>query len=204
MMTHACSTGSATAGALPRGTAAATHASTLVTRLWPAILALAAVGGSLALTCVAPFAAFAVATAGTLRLRSALGTMAVIWLANQAVGFGALGYPWTLNTILWGLAIGAAAGLATLAAAGVLGRFHALSGWLRLPLAFGATFGVYEVALIAAAFVLGSGNVFAPALRGRLALIDAAWLGGLVLVHAALAAWCPPWRGATPRLARVL
>ena len=86
-------------------TATAAEASTLVTKLWPAILALAAVGGSLALTCVAPFAAFAVATAGTLRLRSALGTMAVIWLANQAVGFGALGYPWTLNTVLWGLAM---------------------------------------------------------------------------------------------------
>jgi hypothetical protein len=111
MTAHAYSTGSTTTRARPRGTAAATHASTLVMKLWPAILALAAVGGSLVLTCVAPFAAFAVATAGTLRLRSALGTMAVIWLANQAVGFGALGYPWTLNTALWGLAMGAAAGL---------------------------------------------------------------------------------------------
>jgi hypothetical protein len=43
---------------------------------------------------VVPFAAFAAATAGTLPLRRALGTMVVIWLANQAVGFGALGYPW--------------------------------------------------------------------------------------------------------------
>jgi hypothetical protein len=203
MMTHANSTASATAGALPRGTATAAHASTLITKLWPAILALAAVGGSLALTCVAPFVAFAVATAATLRLRRALGTMAVIWLANQAVGFGALGYPWTLNTVLWGLAIGAAAMLATLAASGVLGRFHASTGWLRLPLAFGTAFGVYEIAIMAVSFILGSGDVFAPTLLGHLALIDAAWLGGLVLGHAALAAWCPPWRGATSRLARV-
>ena len=191
MMTHVCSTASATA-------ATAGRASMLVTRLWPAILAVAAVGGSLALTCVAPFAAFAVATASTLRLRSALGTIAVVWLANQAVGFGALGYPWTLNTVLWGLAIGVAALLATLAASGVLGRFHASPGWLRLPLAF----GVYEVALMVAALVLGSGDVFAPAMVGRLALIDAAWLGGLVLVHTALAAWVQPWRQATSRLAR--
>jgi hypothetical protein len=202
MMTHGCSTGSPAVGALPRGTATTAEASTLVTRLWPAILAVAAVGGSLALTCVAPFAAFAVATAGTLRLRSALGTMTVIWLANQAVGFGALGYPWTLNTVLWGLAIGAAAVLATLAASGALGRFHTSPGWLRLPLAFGTAFVVYEVALLTVAFVLGSGNVFAPAIVGRLALIDAAWLGGLVLVHAVLAAWVQPWRGATSRLAR--
>jgi hypothetical protein len=202
MMTQACSTASATTGALPCGTATTAHVSTLVTRLWPAILALAAVGGSLALTCVAPFAAFAVATASTLRLRSALGTMAVIWLANQAVGFGALGYPWTLNTVLWGLALGAAAGLATLATSGVLRHFHASPGWLRLPLAFGTAFGVYEVTLMAVSPILGSGDVFAPALLGRLVLIDAAWLGGLMLVHAALAAWVQPWRRATSRLAR--
>jgi hypothetical protein len=202
MMTHRFSTGSATAGSLPSGTATTANTSSLVTWLWPALLAVAAVGGSLVLTCVVPFAAFAVATASTLRLRSALGTMAIIWLANQAVGFGALGYPWTLNTALWGLAIGAAAVLATLAASGVLGRFHALPGWLRLPLTFGTAFVVYEVALLAVAFILGSGDVFAPAIIGRLALIDAAWLGGLVLVHAVLTAWGQPWHGATSRLAR--
>jgi hypothetical protein len=201
MMTHVFSRASATASAPPRETATGARSSTLVTKLWLAILAVAAVGGSLALICVAPFAAFAVATAGTLRLRSALGAMSVIWLANQAVGFAVLGYPWTLNTVLWGLGIGAAAVLATLAAAGVLGRFRPSPVWLRLPLAFGTAFVVYEVALLAVAFVLGSGNVFAPALLGRLALIDAAWLGGLVLVHALLAAWVQPWRRMTSRLA---
>ena len=202
MMTHEFSTGSATAGSLPSGTHTTANTSSLVTRLWPAFLAVASVGGSLALTCVAPFAAFAVATASTLRLRSALGTMAVIWLANQAVGFGVLGYPWTLNTALWGLAIGAAAGLATLAAVGVLGRFHVSPGWLRLPLAFGAAFGVYEVALMAVALILGSGDVFTSAIIGRLALIDAAWLGGLLLVHAVLAAWVQPRGEVPPRLAQ--
>jgi hypothetical protein len=201
MRVYGCSPETPIPGALPHITAT-TEASTLVTRLWPAILALAAVGGSLALTCVAPFAAFAVATAGTLRLRSALGAMAVIWLANQAVGFGALGYPWTLNTILWGLAMGAAAVLATLASSGALGRFRTSPGWLRLPLAFGTAFVVYEIAIMAVSLILGSGDVFAPALLGRLALIDAVWLGGLVLVHAVLAAWVQPRRGATSRLAR--
>jgi hypothetical protein len=202
MMTHTLSTASATVSALPRETATEAHASTLVTKLWPAILAVAAIGGSLALTCVAPFAAFAVATASTLRLRSAVGTMAVIWLANQAVGFGALGYPWTLNTVLWGLAIGAAAMLATLSSSVVLGRFRVSPGWFRLPLAFGTAFVVYEVAIVAVSLILGSGAVFAPALLGRLALIDAAWLGGLMLVHAVLSAWVRPWRGVTSRLAR--
>jgi hypothetical protein len=201
MMTYGYSPEAPTAGALPH-TAATAEASTPVTRLWPSILVVAAVGGSLALTYVAPFAAFAVVTAGTLRRRRALGTMAVIWLVNQAVGFGALGYPWTRHTVLWGLAIGVAAVVATLAASGVLGRFRASRAWLRLPLAFGAAFAVYETTLMAVSLILGSGDVFSPALLGRLALIDAAWLGGLVVVHAALAAWSRPWRGAASRLAR--
>jgi hypothetical protein len=202
MMAYGRSTDAPTAGSIPNNTAAMAEASTLVTRLWPAILAVAAVGGSLALTCVAPFAAFAVATAGTLRLGSALGTMAVIWLTNQAVGFGALGYPRTLNTVLWGMAMGAAAVVATLAASGVLGRFRVSGEWLRLPLAFGTAFVVYEMAIMAVSFILGSGNVFAPALLGRLALIDAAWLGGLMFVHAIMAGGVRPWRGVTSRLAR--
>jgi hypothetical protein len=104
--------------------------------------------------------------------------------------------------VLCGLAIGAAAVLATLAAAAAFGRFRASAGWLGLPLAFGAAFGVYETAIMAASLILGSSDVFAPALVGRLALINDAWLGGLVLVHAVLAAWVQPQRGATSRLAR--
>jgi hypothetical protein len=202
MMTHGFSTGPATAGAIPHRTITTADTSSPVTRLWPAILTTAAVGGSLALTCVAPFAAFAVATAGTLRLRSALGTMAVIWLANQAVGFGALGYPWTLNTVLWGLSMGAAAVLATLAASGALRHVRSGGGWLQLPLTFGSAFVVYEMAIMAVSVILGGGDVFAPALLGRLALIDAAWLGGLVLVHQVLTAWFQPWLRVTSRLAR--
>jgi hypothetical protein len=66
------------------------------------------------------------------------------------------------------------------------------AGWLRLPLAFATAFVVYEVVLMAAAFVLCSGDVFAPAIIGRVALIDAAWLGGLVLSRAVLTTWVHP------------
>ena len=71
----------------PHATATTAEALPLVSRLWPAILARVALGGSLAFTCVMPFAAFAVAMAGTLRRCNALGTMAVVWLVNQAVGY---------------------------------------------------------------------------------------------------------------------
>ena len=95
-------------------------------------------------------------------------------LANQAVGFGALDYPWALNTVLGGLVIGAAAVLAMLAASGALRHVRSSGGWLRLPLAFGTAFAADEMAIMAVSVILGSGDVFAPALLGRLALIDAA------------------------------
>ena len=201
MIAQAFSADAPTTASSPGATARMDYSTHLTTMLWPAILVVAAVLGSLALTCVIPFAAFAVATAGTLRLRSALGTMAVMWLINQAVGFGALGYPWTLNTVLWGLAIGAAGLSATFAASAALHRFRSSPGWVRLPIAFVTAFVLYEVALVAVAVPLG-GAAFAPAIVGRFALISGAWLAGLVLLHEILAAWVQPQLGASARLAR--
>ena len=201
MIAQGFSADAPTTASRPGATARMDYSTHLTTMLWPAILVVAAVIGSLALTCVIPFAAFAVATAGTLRLRSALGTMAVMWLINQAVGFGALGYPWTLNTVLWGLAIGAAGLSATFAAAAALHRFRSSPAWVRLPIAFVTAFVLYEVALVAVAVPLG-GAAFAPAIVGRFALISGAWLAGLVLLHEILAAWVQPQLGASARLAR--
>ena len=201
MIAQAFSADAPTTAFRPGVTARMDYSTHLTTMLWPAILVVAAVVGSLALTCVLPFAAFAVATAGTLRLRRALGTMTVMWLINQAVGFGALGYPWTLNTVLWGLAIGAAGLSATFAASAALHRFRSSPGWVRLPIAFVTAFVLYEVALIAVAVPLG-GAAIAPAIVGRFALISGAWLAGLVLLHEILAAWVQPQLGASARLAR--
>ena len=78
---------------------------------------------SLAFACATPFAAFAVVAAAMLPLRSALVVMAGAWLVNQAIGFGLLGYPGDTNTVLWGIVIGAAALIATMASMAVL---HAL------------------------------------------------------------------------------
>ena len=200
MIAHGFPAAAPTTTSRPGVTALMDDSTKLGTVLWPAILVVAAVVGSLALTCVIPFAAFAVATAGTLRLRSALGTMAVMWLINQAVGFGALGYPWTLNTVLWGLAIGAAALSATFAASEALHRFRSSPAWVRLPMAFVIAFVLYEVALIAVAVPLGGVAAFAPAIVGRFALISGAWLAGLVLLHEVLAAWVQPQLGAPSRL----
>src|SRR5215831_10258064 len=76
--------------------------------LWLMILTLAGVGGSLVISCVAPFVALAVALAGTVKRSRALLVMSIIWLANQLIGFTLFHFPRTTNTFLWGLVIGAA------------------------------------------------------------------------------------------------
>ncbi len=156
-------------------------------RLWPVLLAVAAVGGSLAFACITPFAAFAAFAAETQRPRAALGTMALIWAANQAVGYAFLDYPHDAATLMWGVAILAAALLAAGAAGLVVARLHHIQRWQRLLLAFAAAFAVYELALLIPSLFTGESANFAPGLVLDLALLDAAWLAGLVALHEALA-----------------
>ncbi|HEV2263859.1 MAG TPA: hypothetical protein VGR79_04930 [Stellaceae bacterium] len=155
------------------------------TWLWPALLAVAAIGGSWALACVTPFAAFAAMLATTENRGTALGTMALIWFANQAVGVAVLGYPLDVHSIGWGAAIGVAALLATGAATAVAQT--GLRHWLRLVLAFAAAFAVYEIALALVATATGELAEFAPTTVARLAALDAAWLAALVVLREALA-----------------
>jgi len=154
--------------------------------LWPALLALAAVGGSLAFACILPFAALAALAAETQRKRAALATLTLIWAANQAVGFVFLDYPRDASTLLWGLAILVAALLATSAACFTVARLNHMRRWQRLGLAFLAAFAVYELALLGPSLFTGESANFAPALLLDLALLDAAWLAGLVVLHEAL------------------
>jgi len=153
--------------------------------LWPAILAVAAIGGSWALACVTPFAAFAVILADSESRTTALVTVGLIWIANQIVGVVLLGYPLDVHSIGWGAVIGIAALLATVAAAAVT-RTSLWRG-LRLVLAFVAAFAVYEAALALVATATGELGHFAPATVAQLAALDAAWLVALVVLREVLA-----------------
>ena len=155
----------------------------LGTMLWPVLLAAAAVGGSLAFACITPFAAFAALAAATQKPRAALGTMALIWAANQAVGYAFLQYPFDAPTALWGVAILAAALLATFAASWVVARLDRERRWLSLAFAFAAAFSVYELALLIPSLFTGESANFAPGLVGDLALLDLAWLVGMAVLH---------------------
>jgi hypothetical protein len=129
--------------------------------------------------CITPFVAFAVATGYALSAPAALVTVAAIWLVNQMIGFCVLGYPWTVDTILWGFAIGAAALLAT-GLAVVMLRLELRHGLAATGAAFALAFAAYEGALFLVTFGLGGADAFMPAIVGHAALLNLGWAIGLV------------------------
>src|SRR5215471_5856351 len=142
-----------------------------------ALLTVSCALASFALACATPFAAFAVIAAAMLSLRPALLVVTSAWLVNQAIGFGALHYPIDANTMLWGLAIGAAALAATTVVLRAL-RQHRTP--LALPLVLIGAYGAYELALFAATPFLGGSAAFSVAIVTRLGLLSAVWLLGLI------------------------
>lgn len=170
--------------------------------VWLVILIVAVVGACLVLSCVTPFAALAVALAGTVGLRTALVTMAFVWFTNQALGFFVLGFPWTPGVFVWGLMIGAAALLATVVAEKALRHAPTGNAPARLGLALLLSFAIYEIALLPAAWWFGGWEMFMPEIIAQIAFIDTAWLVGMVLLNEVFSAFCKPWVGTTPRLIR--
>lgn len=151
--------------------------------LCAAILLAACASASLVFACAAPFAAFAVLATAVLPLRSALLTIVLVWLANQAIGFGILDYPRNLTATAWGLGMLAAVLVTTSAAAGVFRRFADRSVYVVYPIALMAAYAVYEIVLLAMLPMLGGGDGFTVEIVGRLAFVNAIWLAGLVAAY---------------------
>jgi hypothetical protein len=135
---------------------------------------------SFAFACATPFGAFAVVAAALLPLQFALPVVAVAWIINQAIGFGAHGYPHNLNTLLWGFAIGVAALLSTVAAKTLL-RSRFSSGPAALGLALLVAYAVYEFVLFAFTPFLGGAGAFTLPIVARLGLLNILWLIGLII-----------------------
>ena len=152
--------------------------------LWLALLVCASVAFSRSFACATPFAAFSTAAALTLNRRDAMLLTGAVWLANQFVGYTILRYPWTINSVAWGVAIGAAAILATLAARGATRALErAMPIWRSLA-AFAAAFVVFEGALFAAACVaLGGTEDFTPPVIGWIFAVNASALIGLFVLN---------------------
>ena len=178
------------------------HPSFMANFIWMLVLTLAVVGATVALSCVTPFAALAVALAGTVGLRASLRGMIAVWLANQLIGFGLFHFPRTPDTLLMGMAIAAAAVAGTIAARLILNRMRTLPVWLCLSVALLVSFATYELALVAPVLFLGDLQTFRPAIVAELGFVNAISLIGMVALNEVVAALCRPWLGRIPRLVR--
>ena len=146
------------------------------------LLVTASALASLAFACATPFAAFAVVVAAMLPVRPALLVVAAAWLVNQGIGFGLLHYPIDRNTILWGLAIGAAALIATVVATWILALVPRAAGAISLALSLIGAYAAYEIVLLAVTPFLGGAGSFTTTIVARIGILSALWLLGLVAV----------------------
>jgi hypothetical protein len=145
----------------------------------PVLLVAISAVGSWKFACITPFVAFAAAAPYMLSTWTALLTVAAVWLVNQAIGFGVLGYPWTVDTMLWAIAIGTAALLAAGLAAAVL-QLGIRNRITAAGAAFVPAFATYQAGLFLASFMLGGRDDFTPAIVGHVALLNLGWTVGLV------------------------
>ena len=145
----------------------------------PVMLVVISAVSSWEFACITPFVAFAVAAGYALPARVAVLTVMAIWLVNQAIGFGVIGYPWTVDTILWGSANGTAALLAAVLACATL-RLGLRNNVTAIGAAFVSAFGAYEGGLFVVTFALGGQDAFTPAVVGHVALLNLGWTVSLV------------------------
>ncbi|QNE31586.1 hypothetical protein F1C10_06345 [Sphingomonas sp. NBWT7] len=156
---------------------------------WPLALAAAAVLGTLAIACMMPFVALAVAAALSMSRARAAVTISGIWATNQLIGFGLLSYPLTGYALSWGGALlGASLGAMLLAAR--LSQKPRSHGY-ALPLVFLAAFAAFEVALLGFALVVGGTETFTPTIVLQLLTNDVLWFAGLFALHVVLTRAAP-------------
>lgn len=153
-------------------------------QLWLVLLVAASVAFSLSFACAAPLVAFGVAAALTLPSRDALRLICGVWFADQVVGYTVIHYPWTVNSLAWGVVLGLASVLATLTAQWTVQHSSGQPKDVAALAAFMAAFTVYEGVLFAPALLgLGGMGGFTAAVIGRIFAINAGALAGLMALN---------------------
>jgi hypothetical protein len=151
--------------------------------LWLALLVAASVAFALGFACAVPFAALGAAAALTLPRRDALLLVVACWLANQLVGFTILSYPWTADTVVWGVVLGLVSLLATAASQFLVRRLDGRGAVIVSLASFLGAFAVYEGGLfVVSATLLGGTEDFTAAIVARIVEINAAAFAGLLVV----------------------
>jgi hypothetical protein len=157
------------------------------TAIWIALIAGLTVIGSYGYACAAPLAAVAALAALKMERTDGLILVGLAWIINQAVGFLLLSYPHTIDSYLWGAAIGVAA-FAGFFAARIAARADvpALAGWV---ITFLVAFAGYQVALYLAglAFTDPSSGFTAEVVTEVFTINAVAYAGFAVVYLAAVA-----------------
>jgi hypothetical protein len=150
---------------------------------WIGLLGGASIGFSLVFACATPFVALVTLAALTMNRRDAFIVTGAVWLANQAVGYGILGYPRTFDSYAWGVAIGITVLLALVVARAIGEQFKRRGPIVSTGLAFLSAFAVYELALYAGSFWLSSSDTaFSWATVGYIFQVNALGLGSLIVL----------------------
>jgi hypothetical protein len=151
---------------------------------WIALLGGASIGFSLLFACATPFVALVTLAALNMDRRDAFIVTGAVWLANQAAGYGILGYPHTLDSYAWGIAIGIAVLLALAMARAVGAQVARRGAIVATGAAFASAFVVYELALYVAGFWLSSSSTaFSWPIIGYILQVNALGLAGLLIVR---------------------
>ena len=154
--------------------------------LWIMLLTLSSVATTLIFACATPFPALAALTALHMRRVDGVALALAAWVASQAVGFGILGYPQDASTMLWGVAIGAAAIVGALAAHAVASRVRG-SIPLRLAAAYLTAFAAFKLVILAVTLAKGDPcTAFTFDVLTRQVIRNAAILLGLLALYRGL------------------
>lgn len=153
---------------------------------WVGLLGGASIAFSLVFACATPFVALVTLAALNMDRRDAFIVTGAVWIANQAVGYGLLDYPHTLNSYAWGAAIGIAVLLALLAALSVGKQLARRGAVVATVAAFAGAFVVYELTLYVSAFWLSSSDAaFSWRIIAYILQVNALGFAGLFIVKLA-------------------
>ena len=157
--------------------------------LWILLLTAASVFVTLGMACATPFAALATLAALHMSRRDGLALIGIAWLADQAVGYGLLGYPRTANSLAWGVILGVGALVALLAAQALADRVRERGAVVAGASAFAGAFVAHQAVLVAAAAGLASGaEAFSLPVVAWVLRVNLLSLAGLLILYR-LAVW---------------
>jgi hypothetical protein len=157
--------------------------------LWILLLTAASVFVTLGMACATPFAALATLAALHMSRRDGLALIGIAWLADQAVGYGLLGYPRTPDSLAWGVILAVGAILGLLAAQALADRLRDRGVMVAGAAALAGAFVADQVVLFAATAVLASGSeAFSLSIVGWVLRVNLLSLAGLLILYR-LAVW---------------